>query len=122
MAQSNTTKKSLAEQRWEAMQQYDKEMDELRRIRHKRRPDIWPPKPQDEECMTELIVDAGEVTYEDLDIMGIDAAMCKYKSLKRALKEYPNITAEVFKKNIVRVMRYQSWNDFVEKWGDYLDT
>lgn len=117
------TKKSLSEQRAEMMKEYDKEHSAFRKLLG------LSEKMQDEECMIELLVDAGEVTWEDMDVATVFCKMKECKSLKKALdkstkykNEYrPKITADQFKKNIVRVMNFKSWEDFEAQWGEYLD-
>ena len=63
----------------------------------------------------------GEESYEDMMIMGVFGAMRKYGSLKKALKDYPSVTAEKFKSNVVRVIGFSSKNDFMKSYGKLLD-
>lgn len=121
--EKQNTKKSLSEQRYEMMAEYDKKHAAFRKRLG------LPEKMQDEECMTELLVDAGEMTWEDMDVMKVYARMVESKSLKKALKNNPankyeykiKITADQFKENVVRVMQFNSWEEFVGQWGNCLD-
>lgn len=49
-----------------------------------------------------------EEKISDIEIMGVYSLLWKEKSLNKALKEYPSVTADVFKDNIVRVLGYDS--------------
>ena len=90
------------------MDEYDRYLADIRRRAGK------PEKNQPEECMEELLV--------EYDVKHIYKAMCEYKSLKRAIEDYPHqMTADEFKKNVVWVMKFPSWNTFVRKCGSYLD-
>ena len=64
----------------------------------------------------------GEETFEDVMIMGVFGSMRRYGSLKRALKDYPSVTADMFKSNVVRVVEFDSWSDFLNSYGNLLDT
>ena len=63
----------------------------------------------------------GEETFEDVMIMGVFGAMKRYGSLKKALKDYPSVTAEMFKSNVVRVIGLSSKSDFMKSYGKLLD-
>ena len=63
----------------------------------------------------------GEETFEDVMIMGVFGAMKRYGSLKKALKDYPSVTAEMFKSNVVRVIGFDSWSGFLKSYGEFID-
>ena len=115
MASTDNTKKSLAEQRYEMY------LDMDRRHAANMRKAGLPERPEPEECMDELLVEAGEMTHEDLDVFGVCGAMVRLKSYKKALAAYPKITKDYFEKNVVRVMEYSSWDEFVQKHAQWLD-
>ncbi len=64
-----------------------------------------------------------EEKVSDIEIMAVYSLMWKEKSLKKALKEFPDITAEKFKDNIVRVLGYdQEYKPkLFERMGEYID-
>ncbi|MBQ6067946.1 MAG: hypothetical protein IJK84_00445 [Bacteroidales bacterium] len=108
MENTNTKKKTNIEEWHRMMDEYDRELAESRRRTGR------PEKNQPEECMDELLV--------EYDVKHIYEAMCEHKSLKRALEDYPHqMTAEEFKKNVVWVMKFQSWKSFEGECGSYLD-
>ena len=63
----------------------------------------------------------GEETFEDVMIMGVFGAMRRYGSLKKALKDYPSVTVEMFKSNVVRVIGFDSCSVFFKSYGKLLD-
>ncbi len=64
-----------------------------------------------------------EETVSDIEIMAVYSLLWKKKSLKKALKNYPKVSADVFKNNVVRVLGYeQDYKDTLfERMGDYID-
>lgn len=106
----------------ESKKRYEAAWEDFEYWKKSRRERGLPELPQDEMPMVELLAEAGEETYEDLEIGGVYGAMYRHKSLKKALEDYPNVTFEQFKENVVRVMGgYDSWEDFAEKAKGYLD-
>ena len=63
----------------------------------------------------------GEETPKDVAIMGVFGAMCRHQSLKKALRDYPEVTAQQFKENVVRVIELGTWEVFEERYGHLLD-
>lgn len=106
----------------ESRERYEAAWDTFEYFKKRRRDMGLPELPQDEMPMVELLAEAGEETYEDLDISGVYGAMYRHKSLKKALDDYPDVTFEQFKENVVRVIGgYKSWEEFAEKAKGYLD-
>lgn len=70
---------------------------------------------------TELL--GKEETVRDIEIMDIYARFWKEKSLKKALEEFPNITPEIFKDNIVRVLGYKEdyKEELFQRMSEYID-
>ena len=63
----------------------------------------------------------GEMSAQDVMIMGVCGAMWRYGSLKRAIEDYPKITKEVFFDNVARVMEYKSTEDFLNSQKKFID-
>ncbi|MBR1798306.1 MAG: hypothetical protein IJ761_00190 [Bacteroidales bacterium] len=63
----------------------------------------------------------GEETPKDVAIMGVFGAMRRHQSLKKALREYTEVTAKQFKDNVVRVIEFDSWEEFEGRYGHLLD-
>lgn len=64
-----------------------------------------------------------EESIKDIEIMEVYALLWKRKSLKKALDECQNVTAESFKENIVRVLGYKEdyKEELFKRMKDYLD-
>lgn len=64
-----------------------------------------------------------EESVNDMMIMGVYSSMYRNKSLKKALEEYKSVSKDVFMKNIVRVLGYNS--DYKERlfsrMSEYID-
>ncbi|MBQ9639250.1 MAG: hypothetical protein IJV22_06825 [Bacteroidales bacterium] len=63
----------------------------------------------------------GKETPKDVAIMGVFGAMRRHQSLKKALRDYPEVTAQQFKDNVVRVIEFDSWEEFEGRYGHLLD-
>lgn len=63
----------------------------------------------------------GEMSTQDVMIMGVCGAMWRYGSLKRALQDYPEITKEIFFDNVARVMDKKSTEEFIKSQSKFID-
>lgn len=62
-----------------------------------------------------------EMSRSDVMVMGVFAAMRRYGSLMKALADYPKMTADIFKSNVVRVIEFDNWDEFYGRYGKLLD-
>lgn len=78
-----------------------------------------------EELTTKMHIEllGKEESVSDIEIMAVYSLLWKKKSLKKALKEYPKVSVDAFKDNIVRVLGYDQdyKTTLFERMGDYID-